>query len=184
MSPAPSATRPQTPEHQVKSRVIKIVAIVVPTVVVLLLILGALGYWLMSRRRERKRVDSLARKANWFDQEYIDNIKKQFGCLDQDKVGVLDRSSPSNAVDGEEVVVRKVRAPDRGNDNQTPSQASKRHGVWLNPLGMHSIGPSATDLNSSDFELSSLSSRSSTGTTGTVVVSRAKESDPEFQDGE
>ncbi|EXJ93593.1 hypothetical protein A1O1_01985 [Capronia coronata CBS 617.96] len=196
ISPPPSPTKSAAAAHKAKARMIKLLSIIIPTAFIFVVILAALGYWLRSRRRERKRADELARKADWFDQAYIDNIKRQFASLDPTKTGVLGPDSPINGpVDGEGVLtVRKRRTANttpittpRRSLVRTASQAMKRYGVFINPLAMNPAGPSQEDLNAASYELSSSigggSSSSSLASsvaysgnnspTGTVIVSRA-----------
>lgn len=43
-------------------------------------------WWLLTRRKERKRVDRLAAKAVWMDQGYIDSIRQKMMGIDEEKV--------------------------------------------------------------------------------------------------
>jgi hypothetical protein len=78
----------------------KIVAIAVPiTLVLLLSLLGLLVWWLLTRRKEKKRVDRLVDKAVWMDPGYIDSIRQKMMGMDEEKVSNdSSKSSPMSKV--------------------------------------------------------------------------------------
>jgi hypothetical protein len=171
-----------------------IIAPVVVILVLLVFVVWAVSYWLMRRRKERKRADSLAKKAQWLDQSFCDGIKAQMMGLDASKVGLSndhDRGGggPSGGSGGgagsggRQALPRTVTmlAPPRSRAS-TPSfspRMSKRLG-HIDPLPIprprsaystHSADSAPTDLDSPEFEISSSEEDSPAST---IKVSRLR----------
>ena len=65
----------------------KLAEILVLALVAFIILAGLVSWWLHTRYKEKKRVDELAAKAMWMDQEFCDKIRAKMTGMDEAKVG-------------------------------------------------------------------------------------------------
>ncbi|KIV92328.1 hypothetical protein PV10_06780 [Exophiala mesophila] len=93
---APSTTHPIVQDAH---KTVSPLAIILPVVFTLLFICGLLIWWLRVRRREKKRRDHLAKKAEWFNDDHINRIRQKMEGVDPEKTGTSDHTLDSTKLD-------------------------------------------------------------------------------------
>ncbi|KIX09078.1 uncharacterized protein Z518_00156 [Rhinocladiella mackenziei CBS 650.93] len=176
------------PEPKGISEAQKIAAIVAP-IFVFFIVLVASGWWFIRRRTERKRTDSLAKRALWTHPECIEGAKAKTMCCDPNKVSLNGtRDSPGGTRDGigDGITVNKTRARNQPGDRAVgisitkdmtppiiPQRVSSRFSQLVS-LPTNPPDPAPADLDDPAFEIPSSGQISPAST---VIISRARQAD-------